>query len=179
MRFGLLLFGVVACAPRAQVSPPATTSTDASPPSAQPAPLRRRVFAPEQGRNGIAYGPYRDGQHPDHAQPTEAQLLEDLQILDPGFDLIRVYGAGDTSKRIVELIDEHDLGLGVLLGAWIAPDAAEANVAEVDRAIALANAHPDVIVAVAVGNETQVDWSAHRSPLTIALAPKLDQSSAL
>ncbi|MBK9519359.1 MAG: glycosyl hydrolase family 17 [Anaeromyxobacter sp.] len=31
-----------------------------------------------------------------------------------------------------------------------------------EAAIALANAYPEVVLAVVVGNETQVDWSAHR-----------------
>ena len=40
-----------------------------------------------------------------------------------------------------------------------------ANRAQVQAAIRLANAYPDVVVAIVVGNETQVSWSDHRVPL--------------
>jgi len=134
---------------------------------ARQSPFVRRPFAPlhdgEPVKLGMAYGPYRQGQHPDAEQPTAQQMLQDLRILEPDWPLIRVYGSGPTTGTLLRLIAEHDLDIDVVLGAWIAPDAPEDNHAEVQRAILLARTFPDQVVAVAVGNETQVDWSAHRS----------------
>jgi exo-beta-1,3-glucanase (GH17 family) len=68
----------------------------------------------------------------------------------------------------------------VMLGIWIAPEempreaggapqalpeARHANRQEIESAVRLARAYRDVILAVSVGNETQVFWSDHRVPL--------------
>ncbi len=55
----------------------------------------------------------------------------------------------------------------MLLGAWIAPEARAgaaraANRAQVDDAVRLANAYPDLVIGLVVGNETQVSWSGHK-----------------
>jgi exo-beta-1,3-glucanase (GH17 family) len=57
----------------------------------------------------------------------------------------------------------------VVLGAWIGPDDLTSNRAEVENAIRLANEYPEIVIALSVGNETQVFWSAHKSPLDILL----------
>jgi exo-beta-1,3-glucanase (GH17 family) len=57
----------------------------------------------------------------------------------------------------------------VMLGVWIDSDDAAANEREVDAAIRLANEYPEIVLAVCVGNETQVAWSAHRCPLDVLL----------
>ncbi len=115
--------------------------------------------------DGICYGPHRDGQRPGGPAPTTAELRADLQVLAARWGLIRIYGAVDPAPRLLEVIRADRLPVKVLLGVWIAPDAAAANQAEVDAAIALANAYPELVAAVVVGNETQVSWSAHRVPL--------------
>ncbi|MBK9120548.1 MAG: hypothetical protein IPM18_13260 [Phycisphaerales bacterium] len=116
--------------------------------------------------NAISYGPHRDGQAPGGAQPSEAQLAEDLDLLARHWGLLRMYAAGGAAESVVRLIHERKLGMQVLLGAWIAPEsgpeAVSANRREVACAIQLANAYPDVVIGVSVGNETQVSWSAHR-----------------
>lgn len=111
--------------------------------------------------NGICYGPHRDGQRPGGADPTTAQLREDLALLAPRWRLLRLYSADDLADRLLALIRSEQPGVRVLLGAWIAGDAA-ADQRQVDAAIALANAYPDIVVAVVVGNETQVSWSDHK-----------------
>jgi len=137
----------------------------------------------------VAYSPYRRGQHPDRGDggnaPSDAELLEDLRLLaDEGrFPLIRLYDAGPTSERILELIDENQLPIKVMLGAWLSaelsthetcawlkepiPDETLAenrqrNLQELERVIALARRFPTMVVAVNVGNEVLVDWNDHR-----------------
>ena len=133
---------------------------------AAPAP-ERRTFAPERDGSpviaGISYGPFRAGQRPGGPNPSPAQIAEDLRILAPRWGMIRVYSSLDPTETVLRTIRDEGLPMVVLLGAWIAPDKPEANAAEVAGAIRLANAYPDVVAAVNVGNETQVHWSAHRS----------------
>ncbi len=141
----------------------------------------RRVFQPKfEGKPvvaGISYGPYRQGHHPAGPYPSRDQIAEDLRILAPHWHMLRVYGSGGPTETILEVIRDEHLPIQVLLGAWIAPDDSEQNEAEVAGAIRLANAFPDQVAAVNVGNETQVFWSAHRSDPT-ALAAYLGRVRA-
>ncbi|NNF07262.1 MAG: glycosyl hydrolase family 17 [Candidatus Eisenbacteria bacterium] len=133
---------------------------------------------------GASYGPYRDGQAPGAVDPSEEELLEDLRIIQNHWSFIRTYGSVGPTEEIVRLIAEHDLGIKVMVGAWIAveetevegtgvaqrfPQVSQQNRNEVDTAIRLANMYPQVVNAVCVGNETQVSWSAHRGPVRIVL----------
>ena len=179
-RLPLLGLAVAACSGRAvppAASPPpserASLSESTSPVVAEapPAELSRRGW-PALGDGaplleGISYGPYREGQRPGGPDPSEAELREDLAILDARWQMIRVYSSRGPTEDILRLIAEEELELKVMLGAWIAPlseeGAAEANAEEVAEAVRLANAFPEEVVAVSVGNETQVSWSAHRS----------------
>lgn len=160
----------VACAGAApRTDEPAETRPDSSPEAPTDARRSLASLLGDSGfREGIAYGPHRAGQSPDGAQPSDAELAEDLEILAAHWSMLRVYGAGDTTERILRHIRDRRLPLRVMLGAWVAPepdaDRREANEREIRGAIELARAYPDVVGAVCVGNETQVFWSAHRVP---------------
>ena len=135
---------------------------------------------------GICYSGFRSGQHPDRGSgaknPTEAQILEDLQILGRRgeFPLLRLYDAKTNSAVVLQLIQKNGLKFKVMLGAWLAaemnnpgcswlkpmsPETLEANrkgnIAEVREAIRLANQYSNIVVAVAVGNEALVSWNDH------------------
>ena len=126
-----------------------------------------RPFAPKVGGApvlaGISYGPYRAGQKPGGPDPTPEQILEDLRIIAPRWGMIRIYSSRGPAETILRTLKDHDLPIRLMLGAWIAPDDDEANAAEVSEAIRLANAYPQQVIAVSVGNESQVEWSGHRS----------------
>ncbi len=115
--------------------------------------------------NAVSYGPHRDGQRPGGSAPSAAELREDLDLMLPHWNLLRVYGAQGPSETLLEVIRASGLNMKVMLGAWIAPDSPDANRQEVDAAIRLANEYPQIVLAVSVGNETQIYWSAHRSPM--------------
>lgn len=139
-----------------------------------------RKFSPVVGDKwigeGISYGPYREGQGPGGELPTQEQLLEDLEIVSKRWNLIRMYGSTDVAEDVLKLIRQKKLPIRVLVGAWIdretpRPDeeptedltaAKDANQREVKNAIRLANSYADIVMAVSIGNETQVYWSAHR-----------------
>lgn len=116
----------------------------------------------------ISYGCYREGQAPNFKGPSEAEILEDLNILKEHWNLIRVYGADDDTERILKVIHENQLPFKVMLGIWLEneevhPEEKIDNEAQVNRGIFLANQYPEEVIAVNVGNETQVEWSSHRT----------------
>ncbi|MDX1571216.1 MAG: hypothetical protein R3200_12090 [Xanthomonadales bacterium] len=139
----------------------------------------------------VAYSGFREGQHPDRGDgavnPSEEEVLEDLQILvDHGFRLIRMYDSGVNTAMTLELIRRHGLPLKMLLGIWLDAEISNhegcpwldepipehklaenrlKNAAEIRRGIALANAYPNIVTAVNVGNEALVSWNDHMVPL--------------
>ena len=72
------------------------------------APFHVRAFPTKlRGRwigNAIAYGPHRDGQSPTGAQPTRAQVGEDLWLMAPHWNLFRLYGARGAAESILAVI---------------------------------------------------------------------------
>lgn len=138
----------------------------------------------------VAYSGFRKGQHPDRGfgakNPTYEQTLEDLNILlDYNFKLIRVYDSGENSEMVLQVIDENNLPIKVVLGAWLEAEISnhercgwlhdpipstklkenkKKNKNEVKSAIRLANRYPDIVAAISVGNETQIFWHDHTVP---------------
>jgi len=146
-------------------------------------PFVVRAFKPFSGSRwigeGIAYGPYRDGQGPGGPDPTKEQVREDLRIMAKRWGLLRTYGSVGPPETVLEVIHEDGLDMKVMLGVWIGaeerrdstgavverfPDERAANRREVETAVRLAAAYPDEVLALCVGNETQVFWSGHRVP---------------
>ena len=124
----------------------------------------------------ISYGGYR--QKSRDIQPTIPQLKEDMKILAAmGIKILRTYNvqlqqAPNLLKAITELKKEDPaFEMYVMLGAWIDCQNAwtdkvpnhevesEQNVGEIDRAVALAKAYPDIVKIIAVGNEAMVRWA--------------------
>ncbi|MCJ7467895.1 MAG: glycosyl hydrolase family 17 protein [Maribacter sp.] len=124
----------------------------------------------------ISYGGYRKNKR--DIEPTIDELKEDMKILSAmGIKIIRTYNvqlqqAPNLLKAISQLRKEDpEFEMYVMLGAWIdcknawtdeTPDHNEeskANEAEIARAVALANQHPDIVKIIAVGNEAMVKWA--------------------
>ena len=134
--------------------------------------------------NGVAYGPYRDGQHPGGPSPSRDELGEDLSShvrpLEPTPALRsgRTYRdhprshSGGTARH-----EGHARGLdrartghrGQWNGAVDPLTARAANRLEIETAIRLAGEYPEIVIAVCVGNETQVSWSSHRVPADLLI----------
>jgi exo-beta-1,3-glucanase (GH17 family) len=138
----------------------------------------------------ICYSGFRSGQHPDRGNgavnPSDAEILEDLQILiRHDFTLIRLYDSQVNSAAVLRLIATHKLDLKVLLGAWLDAEVSNTscpwqkepyseevlaanklrNTKEINRAVDLTNQYPNIVVAVAVGNEALVHWNDHMVPV--------------
>ena len=125
----------------------------------------------------ISYGGYRKNSR--EIQPSVEQLKEDMKILAAmGVEVLRTYNtklphASNVLEAIRQLKKEDStFEMYVMLGAWIDckdawtanPDHGaedeEANAAEIQRAVEMANRHPDIVKIIAVGNEAMVKWAA-------------------
>lgn len=98
----------------------------------------------------ICYSPYRNGQAPGGAEPTEAQVAEDFRILAPLCRGIRTYASQGIHAKIPDLAKAA--GLEVHMGAWIGKDEA-ANQAQVNALITAAKSGNSAIKGLIVGNE--------------------------
>ncbi len=112
--------------------------------------------------NGVSFSPYRDGQTPDGPLPNDAEILADLKLVARYWNLIRMYDV-IVAEPTVRLIHEHKLPIRMILGAWVDAKHPERTRHELANAVRIANAYPDVVIAVAVGNEACVEWSDHRT----------------
>jgi len=124
----------------------------------------------------ISYGGYRMTTR--DSQPSVAALKNDMKLLHAmNIRFLRTYNvqlahASNVLKAIQELKQEDpSFEMYVMLGAWI--DCINAwtghtpnhnvesplNVAEIGRAVALAQQYPDIVKVIAVGNEAMVKWA--------------------
>jgi exo-beta-1,3-glucanase (GH17 family) len=90
-----------------------------------------------------------------------------LTIISKHWNLIRVYGADRDTRRILRLIKNNNLPLKVIQGIWLFPEEDDpgqrtANVTQVLLGIELAITYSKIVIALSVGNETQVFWSGHK-----------------
>lgn len=138
------------------------------------------------GRMAVAYSPYRaatyeGGLDAEFSSITVSQIRNDLQQLrDAGFGAVRVFDAKVAEKTVAAIVQAPALDMKVMMGVWIASTLttqaatneanAALNVAEIDRAVALAQAYPNVIKAISVGNETLVSWNTWNSQNTQNMA---------
>ncbi len=111
--------------------------------------------------NGLAYGPFRDGEGPGNPLPfpTRYQIDEDLGFISTIAKNIRIYGSSGKYADIPGLAKRH--GLGVMLGISLGEDQ-NANEEEINAAVELA--HDQITLAdgkkvglvdsIIVGNET-------------------------
>ncbi|MGC1378286.1 MAG: glycosyl hydrolase family 17 protein [Anaerolineales bacterium] len=98
---------------------------------------------------GLAYSPYRDCQSPNtQAQPSQADIIQDLKIISKMSNGIRTYSSTGISAEIPALA--RSMGLRVSAGAWLGKDL-DANEREIQGLIELAQTVD--LESVIVGNE--------------------------
>ncbi|WP_207485800.1 glycoside hydrolase family 17 protein [Arenibaculum pallidiluteum] len=99
----------------------------------------------------VSFAPFRANQSPlTETFPTREQIAEDLKLLSTEVHGVRTYTAREGLEAVPPLAREF--GLTVTHSAWI-DTKPEINRAEVAALIQAANAYPDVIRRVIVGNE--------------------------
>jgi exo-beta-1,3-glucanase (GH17 family) len=125
---------------------------------------RADLLSDEWQGHAISYSGYRDGQSPDSGvRPSQDQVAEDLRILARNWRLIRVYAADRHGEDVLALIRREKIDLRVMLGIWLGrePGSEQSNARQIANGIRLANEYEDVVVAVNVGNEVLIEWTAH------------------
>ena len=105
--------------------------------------------AQDTPRIGLNYGPFRQGQTPDGAAPSMAELEEDIVAMAEKVAVIRLYSTSGLGEQIIALAQQHNLE--VIAQAWIDRDL-ESNQREIQAVIDAANTY-DNVVAVLVGSE--------------------------
>ncbi|MCF7919401.1 MAG: glycosyl hydrolase family 17 [Candidatus Cloacimonetes bacterium] len=133
----------------------------------QEEPFIKRELSIDLTGEAVSYGCYRKGQAPGLQGPSKAEIQEDLTIIAQHWNLIRVYNADDDTERILQVIAENQIPIKVMLGVWLENEDnnrsnKENNITNTLRCIELTNKYNDIVIAVNVGNETQVFWSWHR-----------------
>jgi exo-beta-1,3-glucanase (GH17 family) len=129
-------------------------------------------------RAAINYSPYRTSRSPaDLANEviTPANVLQDLRLVQAtGIGTIRLFSSRAFAETVLRVIRDNGLDLKVQLGSFPVPPRTPAieadNQAELDAQIRLANAYRDIVVAVSVGNEKLVEWSANRMEAPVLAA---------
>jgi exo-beta-1,3-glucanase (GH17 family) len=102
--------------------------------------------------NSLSFAPFREGQGPlDEKFPSPEQIDADLRLMGEKTHSIRTYASAEGSmKDIPALARKH--GLKMIQGAWLGSIKAD-NKTEIAEVIRSANANPDVVKRVIVGNE--------------------------
>ena len=125
----------------------------------------------------MSYGGYRGISRDE--QPSVEDLVEDMKILSAmGVKLLRTYNTSQylMAERLLMAIhqikqQDPDFEMYVMLGAWVEAKGSwttnvdhtkeniKNNTAEINKAVELANEYPDIVKAIAVGNEAMVQWA--------------------
>lgn len=99
----------------------------------------------------VSFAPFRDGQSPlTGVYPTEPQIDRDLMVLKSQVAGVRTYTSQEGLEVVPKLAEKH--GLKVTMGAWLSKKL-DNNEKEVRSLVELANAFPETITRVIVGNE--------------------------
>lgn len=126
----------------------------------------------------ISYGGFRQLSRTE--VPTVAEIKEDIKLLAAlDIKVLRTYNTQqfEHAARVLEAIrelkkEDPSFEMYVMLGAWIDCENAwtatpnhnaenvAGNTAEINAAVRMANAYPDIVKIIAVGNEAMVHWAA-------------------
>lgn len=131
--------------------------------------------------NGICYSGYREGQSPQtKVYPGYDDIFEDLQILAPHWQYLRLYDCSQHARTVLQVIKDKHLDFKIMLGVDLAAEVnnpncpwgaeyssqqlqknKQANESEINRLIELCKEYPDIIFSASIGNEASVDWNDH------------------
>jgi exo-beta-1,3-glucanase (GH17 family) len=133
----------------------------------------------------ICYSGYRNGQQPGGAIPSYEQVKEDLLILQPHWNYLRLYDCDEHAQTVIDVIRQEKFEFKLMLGAYIEAEMNNYgcpwnggvyeeeqlfknktnNDLKIQRLIELSKQYPEIIFCVSIGNEACVDWSDHFVPV--------------
>src|SRR5215469_17606471 len=95
---------------------------------------------------GFAFSPFRANEDPTRFEmPTDAEIDEDLALLEGKVNAVRTYSVGGSLADVPELAERH--GMNVALGAWLDTHR-DKNEEQLHVAIVLANSHQIVLLVL-------------------------------
>ncbi|MDP2904080.1 MAG: exo-beta-1,3-glucanase [Methylovulum sp.] len=107
---------------------------------------------PQGKLNSLSFAPFREGQGPmDAIFPTPEHIDSDLRLMGEKTHSIRTYASAEGTMPVIPAL-ARKYGLTMIQGAWLG-GVKKGNKLEVDELIRSANANPDVVKRVIVGNE--------------------------
>jgi len=114
-------------------------------------PQEAGVDVPSGKLKSLSFAPFREGFSPlEEIFPLPEHIDEDLKLLADKTESIRTYSSLGGLEPTPDLARKY--GLQMIQGAWLGYGLKD-NRKEVDALIKSANAHPDVVKRVIVGNE--------------------------
>lgn len=133
----------------------------------------------------ICYSGYRDGQQPSGNLPSYEEVKEDLLLLKPHWNYLRLYDCDEHALTVIRVIQQEQLDFKIMLGAYIEAEMnnygcpwnggvyeegqlavnKKSNDAKINRLIEWANQYPEIIFTLSLGNEACVDWTDHFVPV--------------
>lgn len=131
--------------------------------------------------NAICYSGFRAGQKPGGKYPSYEEIREDLVLLQPHFQFLRIYDVDLHAKRLLKIISAENFDFKIMLGAYIEAENnnencpwetpflsdeilkknQQKNEQKIKKLIDLANLYPNIISFLSVGNEACVSWTDH------------------
>jgi exo-beta-1,3-glucanase (GH17 family) len=131
--------------------------------------------------NAICYSGFRDGQSPEtNTFPSYDEIKQDLTLLQSNWQSLRLYDCDQHAETVLEVIQKEGFSFDVMLGAYIMAEKnnpecpwggvypnselainKKLNQKRIAKLISMANAYPEIITSVSVGNEATVSWTDH------------------
>ncbi|MBR0654886.1 glycoside hydrolase family 17 protein [Plastoroseomonas arctica] len=117
--------------------------------------------------NSVSFAPFRPGHSPlRDIFPTAAEVDADMALVARRVRAIRTYASIEGNYEVAEIAARH--GVRMWKGAWLGSNRAQ-NERELARLIEIANAHPETVERVVVGNEVLLRRDLPPSELIAAL----------
>ena len=131
--------------------------------------------------NAICYSGFRDGQSPEtNTFPSYDEIKQDLTLLQSNWQSLRLYDCDQHAETVLEVIQKEGFSFDVMLGAYVMAEKnnpecpwggvypnselainKKLNQKRIAKLISMANAYPEIITSVSVGNEATVSWTDH------------------
>lgn len=133
----------------------------------------------------MCYSGFRNGQQPGGIVPSYEEIKEDLLLLAPHCNYLRLYDCDEHALTVIKVIHEEKLDFKLMLGAYIVAEMnnhgcpwgagiyeetqleenRKMNDQKIQHLIDWSNQYPEIICCVSLGNEACVDWTDHFVPV--------------
>ncbi len=133
----------------------------------------------------MCYSGFRNGQQPGGIVPSYEEIKEDLLLLAPHCNYLRLYDCDEHALTVIKVILEEKLDFKLMLGAYIVAELnnhgcpwgggiyeerqleenRKMNDQKIQSLIDWSNQYTEIICCVSLGNEACVDWTDHFVPV--------------